>query len=220
MVISNSCLYWYSYAFTGFLVRTEGTLPMKTAAGVGIVLLVSLELMSAVGWVSPEFKMPDGDVEAMRLEMSSERGIRIRAYNRYVATLLLARLRAANIKFGTAESLTAGLIGATFAEVSGSSSVLRGGVMSYHEEVKMEVLGVGSCALERCAVNEKTASAMAAGASRVLKSQLSVSVTGFAEPFKERGYAAEFFLGLKIGDAEPVVRHFELSPALYENYVG
>ena len=46
------------------------------------------------------------------------------------------------LTLGTAESLTAGLIAATVADVSGASAVLMGGVVSYDPRVKHEVLGV------------------------------------------------------------------------------
>lgn len=83
----------------------------------------------------------------------------------------------------TAESLTGGGIGAAITAVSGASSVYKGGVVSYTNAVKHQVLGVPSDVLERFgAVSEQTARAMAQGVRELLKADVAVSVTGLAGP--------------------------------------
>lgn len=84
---------------------------------------------------------------------------------------------------GTAESLTAGLIAATVAEVSGASAVLMGGVVSYDPRVKREVLGVTQAVIDGPGVvSEPCARQMAEGARALLKTDIAVSATGVAGP--------------------------------------
>lgn len=83
----------------------------------------------------------------------------------------------------TAESLTGGGIGSALTSVSGSSSVYKGGIISYTNEVKHRILGVPSEILQQHgAVSEPVAGAMAEGARRLLRSDVAVSVTGLAGP--------------------------------------
>lgn len=82
-----------------------------------------------------------------------------------------------------AESLTGGLLAGAVTAVPGSSAVLRGGVVSYTDEVKRRVLGVSEEILESDgAVSARCACAMAKGARTSLGSDIAVSVTGIAGP--------------------------------------
>lgn len=83
----------------------------------------------------------------------------------------------------TAESCTGGMIGQLLTSVSGASKVYKGGVISYTNEVKHNVLGVDGDVLVRFgAVSAQTAEEMAAGARKVLNTDIAVSVTGLAGP--------------------------------------
>ena len=83
----------------------------------------------------------------------------------------------------TAESLTGGGIGAAITAVSGASAVYKGGIISYTNEVKHDVLGVSLATLEEHgAVSLQTAEEMAIGARNLLKADVAVSVTGLAGP--------------------------------------
>ena len=96
---------------------------------------------------------------------------------------VLAALRAAGKTLATAESLTGGGIGAALTAVSGASSVYKGGIISYTDQVKNQVLGVPMEILERHgAVSGLTAGAMAAGVRKLLEADVAVSVTGLAGP--------------------------------------
>ena len=87
------------------------------------------------------------------------------------------------MRLGTAESLTGGLVAAALTGVPGSSETVRGGVVSYVNDVKHGVLGVPRETLERHgAVSAETARAMAQGARRDLGADIAVSVTGIAGP--------------------------------------
>ena len=83
----------------------------------------------------------------------------------------------------TAESLTGGGIGAALTAVSGSSAVYKGGIISYTNWVKENVLGVsGQLLQQQGAVSAPVAKAMAEGARRALQADMAVSVTGLAGP--------------------------------------
>ena len=83
----------------------------------------------------------------------------------------------------TAESCTGGGIGALLTAVPGSSAVYKGGVISYTNDVKTDILGVDRCILDReGAVSAPVAEAMAVGVRQLLKADIAVSVTGLAGP--------------------------------------
>ena len=83
----------------------------------------------------------------------------------------------------TAESLTGGGIGAALTCVSGASAVYKGGIISYTNAVKHNLLGVPEENLNQYgAVSEPVAKAMAEGARKALESDIAVSVTGLAGP--------------------------------------
>ena len=83
----------------------------------------------------------------------------------------------------TAESCTGGGIGAALTAVPGSSAVYKGGVISYTNEVKEDILHVEQSVLRKHgAVSAAVAEAMATGVRNVLRADIAVSVTGLAGP--------------------------------------
>lgn len=87
------------------------------------------------------------------------------------------------LEIGCAESLTGGMISAFLTSAPGSSSVVRGCIVSYVNEVKNRSLGVPEDTLAtQGAVSAESACAMAQGALSALDAQLSVAVTGIAGP--------------------------------------
>ena len=99
------------------------------------------------------------------------------------ARIVVEKATAAGATVATAESLTGGLIAAMLTSVPGSSASVRGGIVSYVNEVKAEVLGVSEDVLARQgAVDELVALQMARGALRELGSDVSVAVPGIAGP--------------------------------------
>ena len=80
----------------------------------------------------------------------------------------------------SAESCTGGGIGAALTAVPGSSEVYKGGIISYTNWVKANVLHVPQTMLG--AVSAPVAEAMAKGAREVLQADVAVSVTGLAGP--------------------------------------
>ena len=110
------------------------------------------------------------------------------------AERLVAKLKERGLTCATAESCTGGSVGGAITAVPGSSAVFLGGVISYANEVKRDVLGVPQEILDaHGAVSPECAERMAAGARNLLKADLAVSLTGIAGP---DGGSAEKPVGL------------------------
>ena len=96
---------------------------------------------------------------------------------------LVTTATAQNMTLGTAESCTGGLIGAAITATNGSSAVFRGGIIAYHNDVKINELSVDPKVLEENgAVSEAVAIQMAEGCQQHLNVDFAVSVTGIAGP--------------------------------------
>lgn len=102
---------------------------------------------------------------------------------REAAHKLVASAVSCGATVATAESCTAGLVASTIASVPGASDVLRGGAVTYVDEIKNRLLGVSSEILERyTAVSSPCACEMAEGARSLFEVSAAVSVTGYAGP--------------------------------------
>lgn len=113
-------------------------------------------------------------LERHRTELFSTDGAQV---DDQVAALLAGR------RFATAESCTAGLLAARIADRAGSSAYLVGGVVSYSNEAKVELLGVDAALIdEHGAVSEPVARAMAEGALARFDADTAVGITGIAGP--------------------------------------
>lgn len=84
---------------------------------------------------------------------------------------------------GTAESLTGGMICSVLVDVPGASAVVKGAIVAYTEEVKIQVLGARAQTIaEHTAVSPEMAREMASGAARSLRCDVAISSTGVAGP--------------------------------------
>ncbi|MEP6857787.1 MAG: competence/damage-inducible protein A [Gemmatimonadales bacterium] len=100
-----------------------------------------------------------------------------------LAAVVLERCRALGYKLAVAESCTGGLLGERLTNIPGSSDVFLGGVIAYHNDVKLDLLGVRAEDLEEYgAVSEQVALQMASGVREKLGADVGVSVTGIAGP--------------------------------------
>lgn len=82
-----------------------------------------------------------------------------------------------------AESLTGGLIAASFVENPGASDVLNESYVTYSPEAKQRILGVSPETVEHeGVVSERCAREMAEGALRISSADWGVSATGLAGP--------------------------------------
>lgn len=96
---------------------------------------------------------------------------------------LVRRAAARGLTVSTAESCTAGMVASLIADVPGASEVLRGGAVTYCDEIKHRVLGVSEVTLARfTAVSRQTAAEMAEGSLELFGAGAAVSLTGYAGP--------------------------------------
>ena len=102
---------------------------------------------------------------------------------RTVFERLVQGLKDRKLTVSTAESCTGGLLGKSITDVSGSSAVYPGGVISYCNRIKHELLGVEQGLLDTLGpVSLAVAFQMARGVRRAVGADLGLSVTGIAGP--------------------------------------
>lgn len=91
--------------------------------------------------------------------------------------------RARQFTLSAAESCTGGLIAAAITSIAGSSEVFDRGFVTYSNEAKMALLGVGKELLAKYgAVSAECAKAMVLGALDAAGTSIAVSTTGIAGP--------------------------------------
>jgi len=96
-----------------------------------------------------------------------------------IGRLLMSR----GLTVAVAESCTGGKLGDMLTDVPGSSDYFLGGVISYSNDAKSNLLGVDGKTLKaKGAVSEEVAIQMAAGARRQLQADVGVGITGIAGP--------------------------------------
>ena len=99
------------------------------------------------------------------------------------AAQILRAARSLGLRIATVESCTGGMVAVALTDLAGSSDVFDRGFVTYSNEAKTELLGVPAALIaNHGAVSEAVARAMAEGALRHAKAQLSVAVTGIAGP--------------------------------------
>ena len=92
-------------------------------------------------------------------------------------------LRNRGWRLSTAESCTGGLIAHRITNISGSSEYFDGGVVTYSNEAKIDLLKVPAETIKtHGAVSSQTAMAMAEGIRRLRNTEVGLGVTGIAGP--------------------------------------
>ncbi|WP_375258182.1 NAD(+) synthase [Citreimonas sp.] len=130
---------------------------------------------------------------------------------------LANRLKAREVRVVTAESCTAGLLGACIASTPGSSSALEGSFVTYCPSMKIDGLGVPDALIrEKTVYDAEVAGAMARGAlERAPGAGLSIAITGVAGPTPDQGKPVGLvYIATQRSGAEPEVTecHFDGQP--------
>ncbi len=166
------------------------TNPLFVLSWAVMAIALVLTIMSMLDYLVKARHLLKGSVpraaKAATPEASGERPTEIAALQKAIderARTVVEAAAARGLTVACAESLTGGLIAAMLTSVPGSSQVVRGGIVSYVNEVKEEVLGVsGDVLASQGAVDELVALQMARGALREIGSDVAVSATGIAGP--------------------------------------
>lgn len=100
-----------------------------------------------------------------------------------LANAIIPRFIEKNVTLAVAESCTGGWLSKILTEVSGVSAIYKGGVCSYSNEIKMNILGVKEETLSLYgAVSEQTAIEMAQGITKAMNCDVGIGITGIAGP--------------------------------------
>lgn len=93
------------------------------------------------------------------------------------------KLRETRLMLSTAESCTGGMVATAITDISGSSGWFERGFVTYSNQAKTEMIGVPAELIDKHgAVSEPVARAMAEGALRNSRAQVSLAITGVAGP--------------------------------------
>lgn len=134
----------------------------------------------------------------------------------HTASDLIQILKNKKMTIGSCESFTAGLFCARLADISGASSVLKGGLVTYATELKSKIAGVDQEVIDNFGViSKECAFAMAKSARKAMDVDVCVSFTGNAGPDAwENKPAGLIYCGLAI---EEKVYVYELQLEMSRN---
>lgn len=127
---------------------------------------------------------------------------------------LISVLKANSLNLATAESCTAGLISMTLCAASKGGANYSSGFVTYDNTAKSIMLGVKPETLSQyTAVSAQAVREMAQGANRVAKTQVALSVSGYAGPEggEDGTPAGTIWFGWVFGTERVIneVKHFE-----------
>ena len=102
---------------------------------------------------------------------------------RRISALVVKTLKEKSATVATAESCTGGLIAKSVTDIAGSSAVIAGGMVTYTNRIKTDVLGVDASIIEEhTEVSHACAKAMVERARDVFGTDYALSATGYAGP--------------------------------------
>lgn len=122
-------------------------------------------------------------------------------------------LKERGLTITAAESLTGGLFQKEITSISGASSVFKGGVVCYSNEIKEKVVGVRAETLAaHGAVSEGCASELAENAARIFGADIGISFTGVAGPDESEGKpVGTVYIGVSMAGQPSFVKKLSLS---------
>ncbi|MDF2787106.1 MAG: damage-inducible protein CinA [Neobacillus sp.] len=125
---------------------------------------------------------------------------------------LMNVLKDRKLTISAAESLTGGLFQQELTSVPGVSSVLKGGVVCYTNEVKKNVLKVKPETIEKYGVvSQECAKELAENVAALVSSDIGISFTGVAGPAELEGKpVGTVYIGISIRGQQTVVKKLEL----------
>lgn len=150
--------------------------------GFGLAYLPSLGLMKLRLFVKGEHRKQEFEKEVSKLKALLGKAI-IAEEDIALEMILGRKLVEKKLTIGTAESCTGGNIAHLITTIAGSSRYFKGSVVSYANEIKMNLLNVRAETLDSFgAVSEEVVLEMASGVIEVLNTDCAISVSGIAGP--------------------------------------
>jgi nicotinamide-nucleotide amidase len=129
-----------------------------------------------------------------------------------LAAELMEILKARKLTIAAAESLTGGLFQQELTSFPGVSSVYKGGIVCYTNEVKKNVLNVKSETIEKYGVvSQECAKELAENVAALIASDIGISFTGVAGPDELEGKpVGTVYIGISIKGKQTAVHMLEL----------
>ncbi|MGG0174592.1 competence/damage-inducible protein A [Gottfriedia acidiceleris] len=133
--------------------------------------------------------------------------------NENLFTVLSRKLKDFKLTISAAESLTGGLFSKRVTDIPGNSSIFKGSIVCYSNEMKQNLLNVPSDILNKNgAVSAECAKSLVENIQRLTGSNISISFTGEAGPSTlEDVPVGKVFIAIKIGDSDSIVKEFQFS---------
>ena len=126
--------------------------------------------------------------------------------SRKIVRLLIKK----KLKISFAESCTGGLLSSTITSISGSSKVFTIGLVTYSNQSKISTLKVAKNTIRKHgAVSYETCLSMVKNLSKIIKTNISVSITGIAGPKggTKKKPVGLVFIGIKKGNKTLVKKY-------------
>lgn len=127
-----------------------------------------------------------------------------------IEVTIASMLKERHLTISAAESLTGGMFTEKIISVPGASAICPGGVVSYDDKVKTDLLGVSSDIVnQKGTVSAECAEEMAQNVLQLLKTNIGISFTGVAGPDSNEGHLpGTVFIGISNEHGDEMVERF------------
>ena len=138
-----------------------------------------------------------------------------------VEKIIYEKLKISGLTVATAESCTGGNIAHRLTLIPGISDCFKGSVVAYHNELKINALGVSARDIEQYgAVSSQVATQMAEGARKVIQTDLAVATTGIAGPTGGTDEKPVGTIWISVSSPErTITRSFNFGQFARENFI-
>ena len=138
-----------------------------------------------------------------------------------VEKIIYEKLKISGLTVSTAESCTGGNIAHRLTLIPGISDCFKGSVVAYHNELKINALGVSARDIEQYgAVSSQVATQMAEGARKVMQTDLAVATTGIAGPTGGTDEKPVGTIWISVSSPErTITRSFNFGQFARENFI-
>lgn len=119
-----------------------------------------------------------------------------------LVTKIIELIKEKKLTISTCESASCGTLASTIGSISGVSSIYMGGIISYSNNAKINIVGVNKETInDYGAISEQTAKEMCLNTNKKFQTDLCISITGNAGPNpSENKPVGEFYVGIAIKD--------------------